>query len=126
MTNLNTTKLRVKRKTLAAETRIIRDEERKAARQGDEFRLSILRSHRVTVVRRVARAAHLAHAYLKGMPYRAVEDPKTTRSEPDAVEIAKNLRTFGGNAERDATRKDVLFWLDGGQTLQQEQASAAA
>ena len=67
--------LRVKIKSLATEAHIIRAEERKAV--GD--RRQSLHLHRTIDVRREARHALLAYAFLRHMPYRRVE--VTTRCD---------------------------------------------
>jgi outer membrane protein assembly factor BamD (BamD/ComL family) len=76
--NSNLVKLKVKSKSLAAEARIIRKEERKALdstrsymkRHGVKDEVSyahwMLRKHRIWNVRNEARATHLAIAFLKG------------------------------------------------------------
>ena len=79
--------LKVKEKSLAAEAKIIRQEElkaKKSARWCNERQLSeqaahyekdrlSLYEHRIDVVRFECRATSLARAYIKGTPYRAVE-----------------------------------------------------
>lgn len=72
--------LKVKIKSLAAETRIIRAEERKSLGRGRAMDAAYypddkkkcyatyekLRHHRIEVVRREARATHLAYAFIRG------------------------------------------------------------
>ena len=81
------TELKIKRKTLAVESRFIRQEEEKWREEGRKARLrqkieraarssakfDTLYWHRKNVVRPEARASGLAHAFLKGMPYQQVE-----------------------------------------------------
>lgn len=103
-------KFRTKIRSLAEEARIIRHEERKTASipatpdiwdgtpnfyKRDSTR-SILRHHRVTVVRDEARATLLAYAYLRGVPYKAVE-PKANKELPteSIIRIAKSLQGWG-------------------------------
>jgi hypothetical protein len=75
-----------------------------------------LHHHRVMVVRPAARAMHLAHAYLKGMPYARVEAPSKRKS---AVSISLmqamlyNLRTFGSPAHAFMKIGDVEAWITG-------------
>ena len=165
------TELKIKRKTLAAEARLIRTEEAKALNKGrfgnamsnpdmTEKRLAklnltkgqlrrvrarmedrvntpvyaaangyalfnALRDHRTMNVRTAARAAHLAHHYLKGDAYSLTE--QGTRDTPQmlatlAVYVAQNARTFGSGPNGEAKPKDVLFWMEGGKTLAQEAA----
>lgn len=79
--------LRVKEKSLAAEARMIRHEEKKAIKSAKWHRekqeveeagafervRKSLYEHRIDVVRFEARATNLARAYIKGTPYRAIE-----------------------------------------------------
>lgn len=84
----NIIKLRIKRKSLAAEARIIKNEEtalkfrteflrtRQAAEEVTAPLLNLrmdLREHRKAVVSFEARASHLANAYLRGQKYNTVE-----------------------------------------------------
>lgn len=72
-------RLRVNIKSLAAESRIIRAE-RKKATTADVA--ASLRNHHVLRVRPEARAAQLLYAFVRGVPYRVVE--RTTKlSESD-------------------------------------------
>jgi len=66
---LNLIKLKIKAKSLAAEARIIRKEERKLTGS----RRDIIAEHRRTIVRDEARATQLAIACIKGRPYTTVE-----------------------------------------------------
>ena len=73
--------LKIKAKHLALEPAIIRKEERKLrerARRKEEHsrQADSLQSHRQHVVSREARATHLARAFIKGIPYEAVEQNK--------------------------------------------------
>lgn len=79
--------LRVKEKSLAAEAKIIRQEEIKAKKSatwcrkhqmsGEAERFNktreSLHEHRIEVVRFECRATNLARAYIKGTPYRSIE-----------------------------------------------------
>jgi hypothetical protein len=85
--------LKIKAKHLALEPAIIRKEEKKLwdkfRRSGHEnvwdckygLKATLLESHRKVEVRREARATHLARAFIKGLPYEAVESNKPL-SEP--------------------------------------------
>ena len=66
---LNLIKLKIKNKSLAEESRIIRKEERKLTGSARDN----LVEHRKFVVRAHARATHLAIAFLKHRPYRSIE-----------------------------------------------------
>jgi len=61
--------LKIKIKSLIAEARIIKEQEKKA---GPNLR-DRLRHHRITVVRLEARASFLAYAYLRGRTLASVE-----------------------------------------------------
>jgi ElaB/YqjD/DUF883 family membrane-anchored ribosome-binding protein len=132
--------LRIKRKTLAAEARIIKDAEQRALRKArrrlgtnkpSEASYDLynrFREHRVTVVRNAARAAHLADAYLRNRPYATVEDPKHRTkpiTSPIWTDIQKTLKTFGGPELANVTFKDVYAWTRGEPTLMQKAATEA-
>lgn len=69
MQNLNLTKLKIKAKSLAAEARIIRREERRFK----GWKRESLQMHRRGIVRDTARATYLAIAFMKGRPYADLE-----------------------------------------------------
>jgi len=77
MPRINFHKLKVKSKTLAAESRIIREEERKTF---GEFR-DTLYLHRVNVVRDEARTTHIAITFLKGKKYKTIESSRRPEKE---------------------------------------------
>lgn len=114
--------LRVKLKTLADESRNIRNEELKIIRRRrklhseakydedevirlkahtaltkhqyeDEIRLSDLCKHRRVDVRSAARATHLAYGYLRGRPYVVME--QKAKSWPDWTEVRGIVKRFG-------------------------------
>lgn len=102
---MSKTYLKMKIKSLAAEARLIRYEERKW--RGDSATRAGLQSHRCSVVRREARAALLAYGYLRGRPYRALEAGCHKAGEPDWSRIARLVSRFGakyGHAGADAGR----------------------
>lgn len=80
-------KARVNVKSLAAEARMIRREERRA---GPAYRLE-LAAHRRGRVREEARYAQLALAFIRGMAYRNVEN-KAKPVDPDR--LIKKIRGF--------------------------------
>ena len=97
------TELKIKIKTLAAESRIIRLEERKAkakarmvkrseAKAGLRERCSRLGNHRKTVVRQAARAAYIAYAFISGRSYKSTED--RVKIEPEWRSVARNVVRF--------------------------------
>jgi len=71
--------LRVKLKSLALESSVIRVEEhrarftRKGAKRGDPWKYAALRDHRVGTVRHEARLTHLVYGALRGLPYEKME-----------------------------------------------------
>jgi len=91
--------LKVKIKSLACESQIIRLEERRAKRLGDTDRLQELHSHRVLDVRRAARHALLAYAFLRGRSRLSMERHPIRRDELAAIldGVTKNVRRFGGD-----------------------------
>lgn len=121
--------LKIKRLTFAAEAKIIKAEEHKALNEGRKRRAgnrpfdlsyaqyNTLRDHRRKVLRPVARINHLAHAYLKGMPYAKVENPLNTKITSPATELIKVIRAFGDLIEVDLKPKDIHRWIEGGPTL---------
>jgi len=95
-------RLRVKIKHLAAESRIIRSEERRA-RNGDVRRS--LHNHRVTGLRDEARHTLLTYAAVRGIPYQVVE--QRAENAPSWLRIEKmheRMRSFGD-------MRDVKAWI---------------
>ncbi len=82
--------LKVKIKSLAAETRIIKSEMR--ARKDVGTKIS-LRSHHVNVVRPEARHSQLAYAFLKNKEYYEVE--RSCVTPPDFAKIWTLVERFG-------------------------------
>jgi hypothetical protein len=108
------THLKIKLKTLAAEARIIRKEERKALKAGRNGLASdrndyerhyrayeSLREHRTGVVRSTARVNNIAYGFLRGQAYCDIEN--RTKSEVDLVAVLKLVKRFG-------TREDLARW----------------
>lgn len=100
--------LKIKIKSLAAEARIIRVEERKArlpdTRAG-------LHHHRVIDVRRESRVAHLAYGFLRGRSYRALE-PKCYE-EPNWMRVVQLVGKYGQTGlTPDAVGKAIKDWVD--------------
>jgi hypothetical protein len=128
------TELKIKRLSLAAEARIIKAEEVRAlggkwVQRDDSPKLTKIRrrgypklerftnlhEHRMNVVRVQARAAHLAHGYLRGRPCLMMEGG--ARTKPAIEVVVENLRTFGG-AQFHTMEKTKLFravedWIEG-------------
>jgi len=96
-------KLRVNVKSLAAEAKIIRDEIRRARTPEAK---AALHSHRMFRVRPESRMAHLALAFVRGVPYKTAE--ANARAKPDAKELANKTVRFA--PRRDAIN-EVAEWL---------------
>lgn len=98
--------LKVKIKSLAAESVIIRKEEHKRRKIKDapprseqviEDRRS-LKEHRRGVVREEARCSLLAYGYLRGRPYKSMEAKCYEQPRWDKVEsIVKRFKPIGAN-----------------------------
>lgn len=89
------TSLRIKRKYLAAETRIIKAEEQRAKKKGMTGYGSLhdhIYQHRILELRVHCRNNHLAHCYITGTPYLKAE-PKC-KEAPDWRAIEKICRRF--------------------------------
>lgn len=95
--------LKVKVKSLAAEAKIIRHEERRCKniqRFGDEKERTVawllrgsLAGHRRGVVRKEARHSLLALGYLRGNLYRAME--RTCHENPNWEEVERMVKKYG-------------------------------
>lgn len=88
--------LRVKTKSLAAEAKIIKHDEKKYFRRGTANAISFgasLYKHRTGIVRRAARIALLAFALLRGVAYLRVE--QKTSVAPDLEKVRKMADHFG-------------------------------
>lgn len=81
--------LRVKVKSLAAEARIIRQEEQ---RTHGQLRFE-LHEHRVGVVRDMARSSHLAYGFIRGRTHDEMEP--TRKSEPDWEAVRRMCKRYG-------------------------------
>ena len=82
--------LKVKVKSLAAEARIIRTEERR-----NKYFRSGLAEHRRTVVRREARHTLLAYGFLRGRKYQQIEN--NAQNPPDWARVKKMVAKYGTN-----------------------------
>ncbi len=81
--------LKVKVKSLAAESRIIRFEERKT--RGPTR--SSLHEHRVGIVRREARHTLLAYGYLRARSYAQME--RSPKTEPTWDSVERMIKKYG-------------------------------
>lgn len=97
--------LRVNVKSLSAESRAIRHEIRKV--RSCRVR-ELLHHHRVTRVKPEARLAHLALAFVRGVPYRTVE--RDAHTQVPAYRIARKLQRFFPEGQS-PTDVDVLRWI---------------
>lgn len=115
--------LKVKLKSLSAETRIIRHEERKFlgssrwqrknepatniyAPGGSYFTWAGLRGHRLDL-RQEQRSAYLAYGYLRGVPYRRIE--REGSATPDVNRIGQLVSKFG---PQKASTDAIKAWLE--------------
>jgi len=90
--------LKVKIKSLAAEARIIRREERRSRhREG-------LHNHRTTAVRKAARSALLAYGFLRGRAYRLME--ATCHAKPAWSKVKNLVTQYGVERSDDESRME--------------------
>lgn len=91
---MSKTYLKIKIVSLAAESRLIRREERRFPRGRRNHPVCEgLRAHRTYDVRNEARAALLAYGYLRGRPYGAME--AKTYTSPDWTRVAALVSKYG-------------------------------
>ena len=101
--------LKIKIMSLAAEARIIRNEERKWPGQSDARQG--LHLHRVHDVREECRSANLAYGFLRGRAYKALE--AKCYQEPNWGRVAELSRKYGLTAMKtDEVRKAVKDWRE--------------
>lgn len=91
--------LKVKLKSLAAESRIIRHQERKT---NGSIRCQ-LQEHRREVVRYEARHTHLAYGFLKGKPYTMLE--QSCKSEPYWPKVLNMVKKYGFEFNDEVVKK---------------------
>lgn len=104
--------LRVKVKSLAAEARIIRLEERRARTTAARESLYF---HRIRDVRREARAALLAYAFIRGRDYATCEKPGKW-NPPDLVRVQQLVVKFGVRpslASKGMLEQELKAWIAG-------------
>ena len=95
--------LRVKVKSLAAEARIIRTEERRAKAHKQRDLLQGLQHHRRVIVRQAARSSLLAYGFLRGHEYTTME--KSCKTSPDWGAIEKMIYRYGVGDKRDIAQR---------------------
>lgn len=88
--------LKVKLKSLAAEAKIIRKEEKRNQRLSLELRL-----HRVYNVRREARLTLLAYAFIRGRTYKSVEATVRQGHEPNWTRVKEMIIKYGRSFDPD-------------------------
>lgn len=125
--------LKVKFKTLSEESRIIKKEENKQKKifrkiglgydhYNDHFNeFENLYSHRISVVRKEARATHLARAYLKGLPYNKVEQSTHCYDYGLDKKISDMVLKYGGNELHNTTASTIVDW----RTHEEEEKTAS-
>lgn len=118
------TELKVKRKSLAAEARIIKLEERKALATGrklkptnrdeDPFyeKYESLRQHRTVDVRDESRASVLAHHYLKDHEASVCEGAGGEVPDHILIAAARIVKQFGPHQKAPITYKEIGEWAN--------------
>ena len=126
---MSITYLKVKIKSLAEESKIIRKEEWKAKKQyrywankqgGErEYRTANdlfwgLRNHRHAPVGRESRSALLAYGYLRGLKYSQIETKPTKEGKiydrPDWFRVSNLVQKYGPEKDYDKVRKAIADW----------------
>lgn len=123
MRSITRAKFRVKIKSLAEESKIIRREAHRYRGEDNEFVRGELHSHRVIIVRLESRATQWAYAFMRGVPYSVIEpDANLQRDERRNLLIrsAAIAKSLGGWASSERLQ-DIREWLDG-ETASQEAA----
>lgn len=87
--------LKMKMKSLAAEARIIKAEERKQKRLKHHSTLQGLQHHRQWEVRREARVSHLASGFIRGRAWEKIEDANHTLLQPDWTRVRRLVEKYG-------------------------------
>ena len=109
-------RLKINAKSLVAEAKIIREEERKLLSNRRGFWLEKyqdIREHRVNNVRGASRESHLVRAYLAGKSYKEVE-----RNRKPEKEVAFRDYTIPGVLKKfkrfriKVTEKELLDWIE--------------
>ncbi len=98
--------LKIKLKSLVAESRIIRREERRHKGEDNRFIRGEMEAHRNHVVGKEARLTLLAYSFIRGREYRQVEAKAET--EPDWKKVLAMVERYG---DYDA-RKGFAAWCD--------------
>ncbi len=102
---MSTIFLKIKLKSLAAEARIIHEQERKTKGAAYNGVRESLHLHRVMDVRRETRATHLAYGFLRGRTWAQIESYST--SPPDWKRVEAMVKKYGVLDERLAAWRDA-------------------
>jgi len=102
------TYLKIKIMSLAAESRIIRREERRWP--GPSFTRAGLREHRIRDVRRESRAAGLAYGYLRGRHYRQLEAKCRDDNHPDWDRVVSLVAKYGIQPDKRVVAQELTEW----------------
>lgn len=89
--------LKVKLKSLAAESCIIRSETKRAPKAMKDA----LATHRRGVVRLAARSTLLAYSFLRGKPYHAIE--RSCHLQPNWQDVRTMVKKYGRKSQADET-----------------------
>lgn len=103
--------LKIKIKSLAAESRIIRREELR--RKPGDIRTGLY-LHRINVVRREQRLALLAYGFLRGRDYTAIETAPMT--QPDWSKLGPMVERFADEKERAGVGERFKAFREVGET----------
>jgi hypothetical protein len=101
--------LKIKIKSLAEESRIIRKEERKCKFLS---RRESLKAHRTGVVRNEQRLSLLAYAFLKGRPFSSVESQKANKKEISIPHLHGIIKRFSGFLVKPPSHGTVQEWIN--------------
>lgn len=113
--NAGKSRLKIKIKSLAAESRIIRHEERKWP--GPSTTRNSLYLHRVYDVRREQRHSLLAYGFLRNKPYDCIEQPDSREINWANVEgIALRFSTM----DKRTLKQKLEEWKNGSQKIEKE------
>lgn len=119
MRNITRAKFRVKIKSLAEESRIIRREIRRYRGEDNSFVQGQLQGHRDCVVRIESRATQWAYAYLRGVPYKAIESKANMRKDQQRlleIRAAKIVYSLGSQPNH---FQGICDWVEGKATSQE-------
>lgn len=120
------TELKVKRNTLAAEARVIRNLARAKLRNARRIEAKYnvaesaarlgylsLAGHNRHIVRPEARCTHLAAMFLKGVPLEAVENPCLTKTFANRKRVEDIIKSFSTEDSRVVLQQFAEWWDNG-------------